>query len=413
MPSLLIGDNARMALSSIRNNKMRSLLTMIGIIIGVSSVIMTVSMGEGIRRQVADTNQSGNDKLVTIRPGAIANRDSSGNIKEINYLAAFGSNSLTEQDYESLKTLPEASTVAPLSTISGLPANFEGKNYEESTVIATTQELPNILNQKVLYGSFFNDDNSGKNSVVIGKRVAEELFNENVPLGKLISIRGQDFVIGGVFDEFKTNPLSAVTDLNKAIFISYPTAKTITNSTPAIYQIFLLPKNNVTPDELSDSANALILKNHGQQKDFTVLKASETEEVAKGTVSIATSFVAGIAAISLIVGGIGIMNIMFVSVTERTREIGVRKSLGATNQQIYSQFLMEAALLSVVGGIIGVGIALVGNVLIRLTTDLQPAVTWQIITLAVGVSAFVGIIFGTAPAIKAARKDPIESLRYE
>lgn len=413
MPALLFGDNAHMAMSSIRSSKMRSILTMIGIIIGVSSVIMTVSMGEGIRRQVGDTNQSSNNNLVTVRSGSIAKRDKDGQIIDINYMAAFGSNSITEQDYESLRTLPETSKVVPLGTISGLPANFEGRTYEDSTIIATTGDLPAILDQKVLYGGFFNDDSSGKNSVVIGKRVAEELFNENVPLGKLISIRGQDFVVGGVFDEFKTNPLSEVTDLNKAIFISYPTAKTITKSSPSIYQILILPKDGVSPEKLSEATNAVILQNHGGQKDFTVLRASETEEVAKGTVSIATSFVAGIAAISLIVGGIGIMNIMFVSVTERTREIGVRKSLGATNQQIYSQFLIEAALLSIIGGIIGVIVAVVGNILIRLTTDLQPTITWQIVAIAVGVSAAVGIIFGTAPAVKAARKDPIESLRYE
>lgn len=413
MPAFLISDNIRMALSSIKSNKMRSLLTMIGIIIGVSSVIMTVSMGEGIRRQVADTNQVTKEGLVTIRSGNIASRDADGNITGINYLSSLGSNTLTEQDYESLKSLGEVSSVVPLSTISALPANFEGETYSGSTIVASTSDLPSVLDQKVLYGGFFSDDNSGKNSVVIGKRVAEELFNENVPLGKLISIRGQDFIVGGIFDEFKTNPLSAVTDLNKAVFISYPTAKTITNSNPSIYQIFVTPKDNVSPEQLSAAVNNQLLKNHGQQQDFTVLKSSETEQVAKGTVSAVAAFVAGIAAISLIVGGIGIMNIMFVSVTERTREIGVRKSLGATNQQIYSQFLIEATLLSIVGGVIGIIIALIGNVLVRLWTELQPAATLEIIGLAVGVSAIVGIVFGTAPAVKAARKDPIESLRYE
>lgn len=413
MPALLLNDNARMAFSSIRNNKTRSLLTMIGIIIGVSSVILTISMGEGIRRQVADTNQVNNDRLVTVRPGAIASRDSQGNIIDINYLASFMNGSLTEQDYESIKKLEETQTVVPMSTISGLPSNFDGDTYKESVILATSPELPEVLNQKVMYGSFFADENSGNNSVVIGKRVAEELFNENVPLGKLISIRNQDFVVGGVFDEFKTNPLSSVTDLNKAVFINYPTAKTITNSNPFIYQMLTIPKDESSPEKLSQAIHEKLLANHGGQEDFTVLKANETDQVARETVSMATSFVAAIAAISLVVGGIGIMNIMFVSVTERTREIGIRKSLGATNQQIYSQFLIEASVISIVGGIIGVLLAFIGNILIRLASELQPAVTIEIVLIAVGASAAVGIIFGTAPAIKAARKDPIESLRYE
>lgn len=408
----LFSTNARMALQAIRSNKTRSALTMLGIVIGVSSVIMTVSLGEGIRRQVADTNQASNERLVTIRPGRIAERDREGNITGVNYLASFGINSLSDQDFESLKKLPEAGVVVPLATISGQATNFDGKSYDEATIVASTSQLPIVLGQEVAYGAFF-DDNTSRNVAIIGKRVAEQLFNENVPLGKLISVRGQDFVVGGIFDDFKINPLSQVADLNKAVFISYPVAKTITGTNPHVYQLMLLPKEGTTPEALAQSAKAQMLVNHGQQNDFTVLKASETELITRGTVTIATAFVAGIAAISLIVGGIGIMNIMFVSVTERTREIGVRKSLGATNRQIYSQFLIEAAMLSIVGGILGVGIALLGNAVIRIASELQPAVTWQIILLAVGVSAVVGIIFGTGPAVKAARKDPIESLRYE
>lgn len=410
--TILFSDNARMALQSIRSNKTRSLLTMLGIIIGVSSVIMTVSLGEGIRRQVADTNQSGNDQLVTIRSGRIASRDSNGNISDVNYLASFGSNTLTEQDYESLKKLEGASTIVPLSTISGIPSNFEDDTYKDGAIIATSPGLPSILNQKVAFGNFFNDE-SGRNSVTIGKRVAEELFNENVPLGKLITIRGQDFVVGGIFDEFRTNPISAVTDLNKAVFVHYSTAKTLSNSTPSIFQIMLSPADGTSTADLAADTQSLLLSNHGGQEDFTVLKGNEIDQVARRTVSVATTFVAGIAAISLLVGGIGIMNIMFVSVTERTREIGVRKSLGATNRQIYSQFLIEAAVISLVGGVLGVLLALLGNLIFRITGDLQPAATWQIVAIAVGASAATGIIFGTIPAVKAARKDPIESLRYE
>lgn len=413
MPALLFGDHTRMALNSIRANKTRSLLTMIGIIIGVSSVILTVALGEGIRRQIVDSSQAANEQLITVQSGSIATRDEQGAITNVNYLAALGSNTLTEADYESLTKLPELSAVVPLSTISGLPSNFDQHTYKEATIVATNSALPQVLDKKIQYGSFFDDKSSGRNSVVIGQRVAEELFGENVPLGKLLTIRGQDFVVGGIFEEFRTNPLSAVTDLNKAVFISYPTAKILTSNTPSIYQILALPAEGVAPGHAAAVAREQLLKNHGSQEDFTVLLASETDQVARYSVSIASSFIAGIAAISLFVGGIGIMNIMFVSVTERTREIGVRKSLGATNRQISNQFLTEATVLSLVGGIIGIGIALTGTIIVRLFTDLEPAITLEIVVLAVGVSAAVGIVFGTVPAVKAARKDPIESLRYE
>ena len=408
----LFNTTPRMALQSIRTNKLRSFLTMLGIVIGVASVIMTVSLGEGIRRQVADTNQSGNRQLVTVRSGQIARRNQAGEVTSVNYLAALGSNTLTEQDFEALKKLPGAGTVVPLATISGTASNFDDETYEDATIIATTSRLPDVLGQQVTYGSFF-DDSSGRNVAIIGKRVAEELFNENVPLGKLLTIRGQDFIVGGIMDEFKTNPLSTVTDLNKAVFINFPVGKTLAGGSPSIYQFMLLPKNGTSPEALVSATDKALAASHGGQADYTVLKASETELIARSGVSVAAAFVAGIAGISLLVGGIGIMNIMFVNVTERTREIGVRKSLGATNRQILDQFIIEATVLSTLGGVIGILIALIGNAIFRITGDLQPAVTWQIIALAAGVSASVGIIFGTIPAVKAARKDPIESLRYE
>ena len=178
-----------------------------------------------------------------------------------------------------------------------------------------------------------------------------------------------------------------------------------------MYQILVKP--NGSSQNVTKEITEILTENHGGQQDFTVLTQAETLQIAGRTLTSLTSFIAGIAAISLIVGGIGIMNIMFVSVTERTREIGVRKSLGATNRQIYGQFLVESTIISLIGGMIGVAIALFANFCLVVLTNLRPVATLPIIGLAVVVSVAVGIIFGTAPAVKAARKDPIQSLRYE
>ena len=260
---------------------------------------------------------------------------------------------------------------------------------------------------------FFSSGDNARSVAIIGKGIAEKLYKENVPIGKTITIRDHTFIIQGVFDTYRSNVVSANANLNDAIFIPYNTAKSISDNNVHIAQILIKPANASETDMLVRDVTAALMRNHGGQDDFTALKQSELLAITGNALAIATSFVAGIAAISLLVGGIGIMNIMFVSVTERTREIGIRKSIGATNRQIYGQFLTEAVILSLLGGLLGVLLALFADYMLRITTDLRPVLTLPIMVLAVGVSVLVGIFFGTAPAIKAARKDPIQALRYE
>jgi putative ABC transport system permease protein len=407
----LTSRNIRMALQSIKSTKLRSFLTMLGIIIGVASVITAVSLGEGIRRQVANSLKVSHENVITIRPGRLVNRDQSGQIISVNYQSALGTTTLTEQDLQALSQLPDVASVSPLSTISSLAKSREGRAYD-SVVIGASPAFGELSGQKVAYGSFFSATQANRDVAVVGKRVAEELFQENVPIGQIVTLRGHDFIVSGVFDEFTANSLSNGTDLNRAIFIPHNAAKAISGNTASIYQILVGSKNDDTT-KTARTISATLQEKHGGQQDFTVLTKDEMLQLAGETLTVATSFVAGIAAISLIVGGIGIMNIMFVGVTERTREIGVRKSLGATNRQIYSQFLIEATLISFVGGLIGVIVALTANFFLRISTSLTPVATLPIIGIAVVVAMTVGMVFGTAPAIKAARKDPIESLRYE
>lgn len=406
----LTGRNVRMALQSIRRTKTRSLLTMLGIIIGVASVIIAVSLGEGIRQQIANNLKTSGKDIISIRPGRLVTRDKKGTIQNVNYAGVVSTSTLTDQDVQRLVKLPSVSAVVPLSTISALASDQKGRVFD-GPVIGTTAEFATMSGQRVAYGGFFDADHDTRSVAIIGKTVAEQLFQENVPIGQNLSLRGHDFIVQGVFDSFSANAYSNGTDFNRAIFIPYATAKSISGNTASIYQILARPNGN--PTKAAQDITAELTTSHGDQQNFTVLTQAETLQIAGQTLTSLTAFIAGIAAISLIVGGIGIMNIMFVSVTERTREIGVRKSLGATNRQIYGQFLVEATILSLVGGIIGVAIAMFANYMFRIFTTLAPVATLPIIAVAVIVSSGVGILFGTIPAIKAARKDPIQSLRYE
>lgn len=410
--TILAGRNMRMALKSIKSTKLRSLLTMLGIIIGVASVITAVSLGEGVRQQIAGSLKTSAQNVLTVRPGRLVNRDSSGHVISANYQAALGTAALTNQDLQALTKLPNIKSATPLSTISALAATKSGRQFD-STIIGTGPDFADISGQKVAYGSFFNESQAKRDVAIVGKTVAEQLFQENVPIGQIVVLRGHEFIVSGVFDSFAANAYTGGGDLNAAIFIPYEAAKSISGNATNLYQILVTPKDNVNTDTLRNEVATVLSDAHGGQQDFTVLTQAETLQLTSKTLTLLTSFIAGIAAISLIVGGIGIMNIMFVSVTERTREIGVRKSLGATNRQIYSQFSIEATIISVVGGIIGVGVALLTNFFLKIFTSLTPIATWQIVGMAVAASTIIGVIFGTAPAIKAARKDPIQSLRHE
>lgn len=407
----LLGRNVHMAVQAIRSTKLRSFLTMLGVVIGVASVIVAVSLGEGIRQQVAGGLKISGSNVISIRPGKLVNRDNEGHILSINYQATLGSGVLTDRDLQAIRKLPGVGKISPLSTISALARTKDGHQFD-STIIGVSSDFAALSGQRISYGDFFDDKQNNQDIAIIGKRVAENLFQQNVPIGHTIVLRGHDFIVGGVFDDFSANLLTNNGDLNAAVFIPYNTAKGISGNNAAIYQI-LAEDTTHNSSNATKAINDAMLDSHGGQPDFTVLTQAETLRLTSKTLTVATSFVAGIAAISLIVGGIGIMNIMFVSVTERTREIGVRKSLGATNRQIYSQFLIEATIISLVGGIIGVLIALLSNYFLRILTSLTPVATWPIVAIAVLVATGIGMIFGTAPAIKAARKDPIQSLRHE
>jgi len=408
---MMLSDNLLMALGSIRTSRLRSFLTLLGVIIGVTSVITSVSLAEGVKRQISEeTNKLGNDVL-TIRPGKILNQDQQGFIIGINSLGGTSTTAqLTEADLKIVRDTPGVESSTALNLVTGLPT-YQDRNYNNAITIGTTPELPDMLSQEVEFGRFFNNSETDKKVAVIGRDVAQNLFDENVPLAKSFNFRGHDFVVYGIFERFESASLSQGIDFNNAIFIPYEIAKSVSGGTSQLYNILAQVDDVNKLDQVSEILSGNLVQSHAGQEDFSILKPEDTRAVTSTIIDLITAMIAGIAAISMLVGGIGIMNVMLVSVTERTREIGLRKAVGATDNQIMSQFMIEAAVLSVWGAFIGVLFSGLINLGIRIFTNLQPVIAWEVVLFACTISVIIGVVFGLAPAVKAARKDPIDALR--
>ena len=398
-------------LNAIRSAKLRSFWTVSGVIIGVASVITIVGIGEGIKQQVGGQIHHLGKDLVTIRPAQLqpgsASQDNS-----ISQLSGFSiSEPLTVKDVVTVANTKGVAASAPLAFVSGVATSSES-TQNAGFVIGTTDALPGLINQSMAYGSFFDGTDVGQNVAILGQDISQQLFNEDVPLGRSFSFHGKQFIVRGIFNQFNFTPLSQQANFNDAIFIPYDVAENLTKETAPTYEI-LARANSGQTSQLAAKLKQVLSNAHGGSSDFSVQSGSQNVASASTVLDLLTRLVAGVAAISLLVGGIGIMNVMMVSIGERTREIGIRKAVGATNRQILGQFMVESTILGVIGGAIGAIVALIVDVGLRLATNLQPQITWQLVLLATGISLIVGVVFGTVPALKAARKDPIEALRSE
>jgi len=405
--------NLKTAIASLSRSKWRSFFTMLGIIIGISSVVTVVSLGEGLKQQiVGQINHLGRD-VITVRSGNLVNRTANSEIGSLNLLAFLSASTLTDQDATSLSHLPSVSAVAPMDFVTS-SAKADGKQLNNLFVIGTTPDISQILPESVEYGDFFDQSGPDQKNAVIGSDVAQQLFGELNPVGQSLTISGRSFLVQGVLARSSVSLLSvAETDFNSAIFIPLQPAEELASGNNNILQILVKAKDVNNLDATVADVNRVLLSTHQGQNDFTVLKQYELLNIASGVINQLTGFIASIAAISLLVGGIGIMDIMLVSVSERTREIGIRKAVGATNRQVLNQFLVEGLVLSVGGGILGIAASLLIFGILRIYTNLQPVITVPVMVLAVGVSVAVGVIFSVVPALKAARKSPIDALRGE
>jgi putative ABC transport system permease protein len=395
------------AIRTIRNNRARSLMTMIGIVIGVVAALVVVGIGVGVQRQVeSQVSRLGKD-LITVR---------AGDYRTANSLTDLGVTSpvspLTARDVTAANNAGDVRSVTPLAIIDGTVSGDENGRFN-GRVIGTTSDFADVLHQGLDFGSFFEAGADNAQMAVIGHNVAADLFQESVPLGRGFSFRGQEFVVVGILKPFETTPLLAQVDFNNSIFIPYDTAQSIANNSAPIFEMLVRPQNSQKVDAAVRSLNTALLRVHGGQQSFSVLKQNQSLSITNGILGLLSKLVLAAAATSLLVGGIGIMNIMWVSVAERMREVGIRKSVGATSRQILGQFLTEALVLTIGGWLLGVVLSVAIIWLCRLFTSLEPVVPWMMIGVSFVVTVATGVIFGSIPAFKAALKDPIDALRNE
>ncbi|WP_300677607.1 ABC transporter permease [Nocardioides sp.] len=405
-------DTFRTATDAIRAHRMRSILTMLGIVIGIASVILTVGLGQGAQDKVKDQISALGSNLLIVSPGSTT---SSGGVR-----GGFGSaTTLTLQDSEAIadKTaVPDVAAVAPVASTS--LSITAGETNWTSSVVGTTPSWLDVRAREVSSGRFFTsaEANSGANVVVLGSDSASELFSGPIsPVGQTVQIAGTEFTVIGVLSS--SGASSSGTSEDDVAVMPIATEKRITgSSSSSVSTIYVEGASQDTLSGAYQEINALLLNSHGvasSSADFSISSQASLVSTANSTNKTMTVLLAGIAAISLLVGGIGVMNIMLVSVTERIREIGLRKAIGATPAVIRRQFLVEASLLGLLGGLIGVAIGFLGSWILPSLIDQPVSMSAIAVSAALGTSLALGIGFGVYPASRAARLTPIDALRSE
>lgn len=398
------------AFEGLRANKLRAILTMLGIIIGVGAVIAMVSIGLGVQQKVQSSIANQGSNLLIVMPGT--GQSSGGGVRQ-----AAGSNiTLTRQDAQAIvREIGGISYVAP-AVSQQFQLIYNNQNWK-TTVQGTTPEFLTIRNYSVAVGSFFSsrDDSTRARVAVLGQTVATNLFGNISPVGQNIRIGNAPFRVVGVLAA--KGAASMGPDQDDLVLVPLSTAMERMMGITYLNNISIQVENEKLIEQVQNDVTALLRTRHhiqgNAESDFNVRNLTALMEMMTETTGTITLLLGNIAAISLVVGGIGIMNIMLVSVTERTREIGIRKALGATYRNILLQFLIEAVVISVTGGLAGIFVGIGGASIISMIAGWNSVISPLAIIAAFGVSVMIGVFFGIYPARKAALLNPIDALRYE
>lgn len=396
-----------MAWASLIANKLRSLLTMLGIIIGVAAVIALVSIGNGVKQDIEDSISSLGSNLLVVLPGAPRTpgaRPSQGSMK-----------SLKISDYEAIAKLEGVKAASPMTNGSYVVI-YQNKNWTTS-VAGVNANFQDVNNWTMTSGRFFSDKNAQNRErvAVVGQTVVKNLFADEDPVGKEIRVKNIPFRVIGVLKSKGNGTMG--NDQDDTVLIPYTTSMERVEGIDYLRRVYVVAKDDEGIDRLQADIENLLRVRHNIKDtnldDFNIQNMKSIMETVAQTTGTFTLFLGAVAAISLVVGGIGIMNIMLVSVTERTREIGVRKALGATYSVIVTQFLIEAVVISLIGGFIGIAFGIGASKVIGMVSGMSTIVSVPTIIMSFAFSMAIGLIFGIYPARKAAKLNPIDALHYE
>jgi ABC-type antimicrobial peptide transport system permease subunit len=400
-------DHIENAYHSLKRNRGRSILTTLGITIGIASVTCILALSSGVSHMIHQQVQEYDGQLAIVRPG-LQTRDPNALTNPVAQ-QTFSTSTLSEEDVTHISRIEGVEVAVPVMTIDGTLKSTTD-TVENNVVLATTPDFTKVANVQMKSGQFL-DETTDNNTAVVGENLALTLFGTDRPISRTFTIRGQQFTVIGVIKR-SANPINYNNvDLNQAAVVSFAQGKQFHQSRAQIQQINIKVKPGVTTSDTVRKISDKLTANHQGEKDFSIATGDDIGKPTNQLFVALTQVMTAIAAISLFVGGIGIMNIMLVGVAERTREIGIRKAVGASNGNIVSQFIIESLMMSLVGGLLGYFLGYILAFVISTFLYFAPAFTWLTAAAAALMALGVGVIFGLFPALKAAHKNTIDSLR--